>query len=131
MNAAKEAKIASLHVKAVEFELEMAEAEIEHKMAIREIKREERRAVEQVAIERRMEEMVRRAEESIASERQRQAALEKEKAEILACLYQREQRDNAMIEDSGGSPRKKRNMEHEAAEVTETMDETDLEDGHN
>ncbi|KAH5324438.1 hypothetical protein HBI12_086860 [Parastagonospora nodorum] len=113
MNAAKEAKIASLHVKATEFELEMAEAEIEHKMVTREIKREERRAVEQVAIERRMEEMVRRAEESIASERQRQAALEKEKAEILHCLCQREQRDN-----------------HEAVEVTETMDETDLEDGH-
>lgn len=46
----KQAKISRLHVKAAEHELKKAEAEIEHKMIFREIKRDRRRAAEQVAI---------------------------------------------------------------------------------
>lgn len=51
-------------------------------------------------------EIKRRAEEKAAIMRRKMAAMEKEKAETIAYLRRREQRDDAMIEDAGGAPRK-------------------------
>jgi hypothetical protein len=90
MNAVKEAKLVSFHVKTAELKLEIAEVVIERKMVCREIQREERKA-----------------EDRFASYELEMAAMEEEKAETIAFLRQNERQDDTMIEEAGGPPRKK------------------------